>query len=342
MRRPILSAVAIGAALALAAYVQARRLDRDGRSGAARLLLEKSVSGYRVESVAYLPEGRRLVAGAGRELVLIDARTGDSRSLPTNETALARTVASRFDGRRVAVGFEDGSVVLLDPDGGAPGLDWKAHRDFVAAVAFSPDGTRIASGSNDGSARVWDASDGRLLATLEGRGSTVWGVAFSPDGERVATASDDRTARIWGVSDGRLLATLEGTHVATSVAFSPDGRFLAVGRGDGAARVHDAASGRTLMTLVHRRASVVLGVAFDPKSPRLATAAMNLNRLDPPGEVRVWNLADGRAVFDFENFRERAHCVAFAPDGSAVAAGLGASVLVWDVRPASPVVDREP
>jgi WD40 repeat protein len=332
MRTRVLLTITFGSVLLLVAIAWIRRLTLADPGDLPRVLLKKEIRAHQIESIAYLPDGRQIVAGTGGDIVLVDSRTGDVRIL-TAGVVPTRSVTSRIDDVRVAAGFEDGLVVLLDPGGIAPRLAWKAHSGFVAAVAFSPDGKRVATGSDDRTARLWDASDRHPLATLVGHTSSVWGVAFRPDGKRVATGSDDRTARLWDASDGHSLATLKGTHLAMSVAFSPDGRLLAVGWGDGTAKVYDAANGRLLTTLVHREASLIRGVAFDPKSGRLATAAANMYRHHPPGEVRVWELADGRATFDFEHSGGWANCIAFAPDGSSLACGSrDGLILAWDVR----------
>jgi WD40 repeat protein len=295
MRTRFLLTITFGSVLLLVAIAWIRRVTLADPGDLTRVLLKKEIRANPIESIAYSPDGRQIVAGTGGDIVLVDSRTWDVRILATAAVGPTRSVTCRVDGGRVAAGFEDGLVVLLDPGGIAPRLAWKAHSGFVAAVAFSP------------------------------------------DGKRVATGSDDRTARLWDASDGHPLASLEGTHLAMSVAFSPDGRLLAVGWGDGTAKVYDAANGRLLTTLVHRKASLIRGVAFDPKSGRLATAAANMYRSDPPGEVRVWDLVDGRATFDFEHSGGWANCIAFAPDGSSLACGTrDGLILAWDIRPDGP------
>ena len=89
---------------------------------------------YYVMSVAFSPDGKRIVSGSYDETVRIwDASTG-------------QPVGSPLEG----------------------------HTDSVMSVAFSPDGKRIVSGSGDKTVRIWDASTGQPIGSpLEGHTDSV-------------------------------------------------------------------------------------------------------------------------------------------------------------------------
>ena len=114
-----------------------------------------------VISVAFSPDGRRIVSGSGdNTLRLWDAATG-------------KPIGSPLQG----------------------------HDAYVNSVAFSPDGRRIVSGSNDKTLRLWDAATGKPIGSpLQGHTSLVRSVAFSPDGRRIVSGSVDKTLRLWDVS----------------------------------------------------------------------------------------------------------------------------------------------
>jgi WD40 repeat protein len=326
----ILVAVLFAAIRRVQVHVPASQID------AKRLRLERRFDEGMIESLAYGADGRCLVVGSSNGVVqIIDSVTGDARHRVSSPHGCVRSVVNCPDGKRVAVANEDGSVGVYDADGLRPLLSWKAHAGIASSVAYSPDGGRVASASDDRTVRIWDAADGRHLMTLAGHRSSVWSVAFSPDGGRIASASDDRTVRIWDAANGRPLMTLAGTNLAVSVAYSHDGHYLAAGWGDGTAKVYDATSGRLEKTLVHRPASQINGLAFDPgKGGRLATATANAYRGDPPGAIRVWDLATGRSILEFPVPQGWATRVAFDPEGSAVACvGRDGAIHVWDVRP---------
>ncbi len=103
-----------------------------------------------VRSVAFSPDGRRIVSGSyDRTLRLWDAATGQPIEAPLT-----------------------------------------GHTDVVRSVAFSPDGRRIVSGSNDRTVRLWDAATGRPIGQpLIGHEGHVTSVAFSPDGRASCPAA---------------------------------------------------------------------------------------------------------------------------------------------------------
>jgi WD40 repeat protein len=113
---------------------------------------------YSVNSVAFSPDGRRIVSGSNDETIRIwDALTMEQIGSPLT-----------------------------------------GHGNWVTSVAFSPDGRRIISGSVDKTIRIWDASKmEQICSPLTGHEGWVTSVAFSPDGRRIVSGSHDKTIRIW-------------------------------------------------------------------------------------------------------------------------------------------------
>ncbi|KIK66981.1 hypothetical protein GYMLUDRAFT_915410 [Collybiopsis luxurians FD-317 M1] len=138
-----------------------------------------------VQSVAFSPDGKRIVSGSGDETVRIwNAETGTPIGEPL-----------------------------------------QGHTDWVRSVAFSPDGKRIVSGSGDKTVRIWNAETGTPIGEpLQGHTDGVQSVAFSPDGKGIVSSYDDKTVRIWnaetGAPIGEPLQILTGSVESTD--FFPD------------------------------------------------------------------------------------------------------------------------
>jgi tetratricopeptide (TPR) repeat protein len=116
--------------------------------------------GAPVTSVAFSPDCRRLLSGAGASGKSGEAKVWD------------------------AVTGKD--LFALE----------KPHNS-VTSVSFSPDGQRLATGGEDTLVRVWDAATGQPLFIFKGHAEAVSSVAFSPDGRWLASGSRDRTVKLW-------------------------------------------------------------------------------------------------------------------------------------------------
>ena len=118
---------------------------------------------------------------------------------------LVFSVAYSPDGKYIASGSADKSVIVWDTESRSCVATLKGHSNVVSSVAYSPDGKYIASGSADNSVKVWgadanSASYGTCVATLMSHSDRVRSVAYSPDGKYIASGSDI-SVKIWDVSN---------------------------------------------------------------------------------------------------------------------------------------------
>jgi WD40 repeat protein len=257
--------------------------------------------GNGVRSVAFAPDGKRLVSGSHDGTVRVwDAVTGKE----------LRKIDVPVRGRP------------SDPKGMA------VDRGGVYAVAFGRDGKAVASGDFDGTVYLWDAATGRRLHTLAGHGREVVGVAFAPDGKKLASASWDNTLRLWDVATGRGLHDFRA-HAGTvnAVAVAPDGRLAATAGGDRALRLWSPATGRELRVL-RGHTGWTAGVALSADG-KVASCSDDKT-------VRLWDAATGRELRRWGAPRGLAHSLALSPDGKLLAAGGlsdrpgAADLVLWD------------
>jgi hypothetical protein len=187
-----------------------------------------------VESVAYSPDGHRVISGSLDDTVRVwDAASGAEVACFRGHTLSVSSAAYSPDGRRIVSGSHDDTVRVWDAQSGAELACFCRHTQSVESAAYSPDARRIVSGSDDQTVRVWDAQSGAVLACLRGHTQSVTSVAYSPDGRRIVSGSHDLTVRVWDAQCDVELPYLRGhENEVTSVAYSPDGRRISSGSTD--------------------------------------------------------------------------------------------------------------
>src|SRR5438093_456426 len=66
------------------------------------------------------------------------------------------SVAFSRDGKTIASGSAEETIMLWDVATGKEKTTCKGHALYVSSVAFSPDGKTLASGSSDQMIKLWD------------------------------------------------------------------------------------------------------------------------------------------------------------------------------------------
>lgn len=170
-------------------------------------------------------------------------------TLAQDPDILVDSIAWSPTGSKVAAGYSDGYIDIIDGSTGQTSLTLQGHSSAVVSIAWSPDESQIISGSltPDNTARIWDAINGQEIYQFGNFGPDILAVGWSPDGTTViAVPAEEGGGQIWNPATGQLVSTFQvGT--STNIAWSPDGTKIAFGLSRGAV---DIRSSSTLEELV--------------------------------------------------------------------------------------------
>lgn len=282
-----------------------------------------------VTSVAFSPDGRRIMAGSSNQKLynrngigdnvvnIWDTRTGRLLTTFAGHSESVKAVAFSPDGKLGCSGGGDKTIQIWDAATGKL-LRTISINGFVDAVAFSPDGKEVLSGGSD--LRLWDAETGNLKRMFgSSKINPVDFAKFSPIGTELVSGSDGEVARLWDLANGMVRQTFVGGNL---VNFLPDGeRLLSVAK-DGL-KIWDSMDARRLQSFGGPRGwGATIAVSHDGTRVLLGS-----HYDDQP--LELWDIESKRLARRFMTF-SRASAVAFSFDDRIIGAGLGAVARFWD------------
>jgi WD40 repeat protein/serine/threonine protein kinase len=281
--------------------------------------------GWSISSVAFSPDGRRLVSSSkwGSHIRVWDAENGNEvAELPgaANSHGLAFSPA---DGR-IAFGGPENAVGLVNPVRGSEVLYFRGHAGLIRGVAFSADGAQLASASEDGTVKVWSVASGREVWHLRGHAGAVSAVAFSHDGHYLVSGSEDGTVKVWDLSSAQRLFPLRLVVWGFRIRFAPDGRHTAIAR-FGGVKVAGATDIETGFDIgIPKDWGGVTGLDYSRDGRLIATCA------EFSDQVLIWDSGTGRQVAACLGHVGRVRNVAFGSSSLLASAGDDGTVRLWD------------
>jgi WD40 repeat protein len=139
-------------------------------------------------AVAFTQDGRCVLLS--REGVrAIEVLSGEPRYIVPGNLARSGRYALSLDGRLLALGRDDGTILLHDAVSGAEFGRFQADHGPVESVAFSPDGRLLVSGGGNGTALLWKVPQRKPPSPLTAAElAKLWETLTTSDAKQAAAA----------------------------------------------------------------------------------------------------------------------------------------------------------
>ena len=255
------------------------------------------------------------------------------RLLQSGHTSSIQALALSSDGRWMASGGDDKTVIVWNAATGEEQWRLTGYSDPIIALAFSPNGRRLASASTGGRVKIWDVQTGvsNYSANMH---SAVRAIDFSSDGQLWAAGVDavkkGATAKIEirNADSGKVIHTVSTPWgLVTALTLTPEGLMVASGgigeeeEEEGSVQIWDVGSGQAVKTYP------VIANAFSRNGRFMA----RIDYMKDPKRIVVSDLTTGQQKQAFAASNPGA--VFFDADGQKIAVTdpMKSELRIWSV-----------
>ncbi|MDX1925561.1 MAG: c-type cytochrome domain-containing protein [Pirellulaceae bacterium] len=157
----------------------------------------------KVNQLRLSPDGKSLVVATGvtgvaGEVLLLDIENGQVQQRLQGHADAAYCASASADGKWIASGSYDKSVIVWERATGKPARTLSGHNGAIYDLDFDATSSLIATASADQTVKLWSIS-GERLDTLGQPQGEVLSVRFAPNGNHIFAAGVDRQIRKWQV-----------------------------------------------------------------------------------------------------------------------------------------------
>ena len=299
---------------------------RDTKTGDLRFRL----SGRQNDITSMAMYGDCVLGCASRDGLVTLLSFDKGQTSKDEHTDTVNSVSCSADGRYLASGAWDNTILVWDLESGALDTVLEGHTGSVSQVAFAVLGDEeapggggkpnrrvhaLASAGNDMSLRLWNVQECREETSLaQGYGETEGVTAVAMAGAVLASGEAEGGIRLWEADRREETGRLSGHNGSVNdLSFSADGTVLASGGDDGNVLVWDVSSQERTCSL--GASAGVASVAVSRKGDVVAAAMQD-------GSLGVWDTQTSKLKLDQDSRSGcDASCVALSPDGGILAIG---------------------
>ncbi len=160
-------------------------------------------------TLAVSPDGRTVALGGPRAVVIADIDGSHRRRVDIGQL-VTTSIGLQPGGRLLAVGLEDGRVLLADLDTGRVRRTIVSNHGGVFALTFDRTGSTLAVGGRDGTVSLWDVGAGQPLgpplSSLQTK--TVDALAFTAGDDSLVAGSEDGSVVRYALGSPRWVSQL--------------------------------------------------------------------------------------------------------------------------------------
>ena len=225
---------------------------------------------------------------------------------------------------------------------------------LVFSVSISPDGKQALTCPADGTVMLWDIESGKLMQSYPGKSGPVMLANFSPDGKWILTRQTDGHIKLWEKKSGRFVRIVNTSlypidfskkedieyYLRTIVCdFSNDSKYIISASLNNVASIQDVLSGKTMaklegISILNFRPSFShdgkLLATCGAKDGRALTGDM-LSRSEGNWMGRVWDLRNGKLLYNLEGHKGIVDEIQFSPDDQYIVTGSEDSIAkLWN------------
>ncbi|RDA93679.1 hypothetical protein CP533_4921 [Ophiocordyceps camponoti-saundersi (nom. inval.)] len=305
-----------------------------------QLLHTSEFEDYFPTCIQFSPDDSILAAGLGDGIHLYDTTDfsivrelqhdpdKEEEKFEINDYDPIRCLAFFPDGKRLAVGYERGTIRWWDIVKPESWVTLRGHEGPVGGLVVSPDGKAILSGSHDGTLRLWDVPGQRQVRSVSVDERGIRGLDISSDGSRVVVGVGPNV-QVFEVPSLRELRCLPDGHgnYVVSVAYSRRGDKLASASVDKSCKVWTVGDGESLQgELMHTldgHRNFAMSVCWSSCGKWLLSGSKDYT-------VKVWDPQTGTEIMSIKAHRNTVIAVCASHEGRRfVTAGGDRVMRVW-------------